>query len=134
MKKIALFLVLMTTLLSCSIDEPDRYTSYVLPIESYILPETFVLNSTYEIKLKFQRPTACYNYRGIYYYSENNERTIGVYADTKDGDICTEVPPVSDVSFNFTPTTVGIYKFKFYKGKDIVGADVFEEVEINVTE
>ncbi len=141
MKKIALFLVLMTSLLSCSVDEPDRYTNYILPIESFILPETFTKNGLYEIKLKYQKPTACYNYRGIYYYSESNTRTIAIYADVKEGESCSEaLPPVTDVSFNFTPTTAGTYKFKFYKGKgpDPVDAskeiDIFEEVEIIVAE
>ena len=135
MKKIALFLVLMTTLLSCSVDEPDRYTNYILPIESYILPETFTKNVLHEIKLKYQKPTACYNYRGIYYYSESNTRTIAIYADVKEGENCSDaLPPVSDVSFNFTPTTAGTYTFKFYKGLDEAGKEKFEEVEIIVAE
>lgn len=135
MKKIALFLVLMTSLLSCSVDEPDRYTNYILPIDSYTLPSTFTVGATHEVKLKFQKPTACYNYRGIYYYSENNTRTIAIYADVKDGESCTQVlPPLSEVSFNFVPSTAGTYIFKFYKGKDDAGADVFEDVEITVTQ
>ncbi|KDN54079.1 hypothetical protein [Flavobacterium seoulense] len=135
MKKIALFLVLMTTLLSCSVDEPDRYTNYVLPIESYTLPETFKVNTTHEVKLKYQKPTACYNYNGIYYYSENSTRTIAIYANVKEGDVCSDVlPPLSEVSFNFAPTTKGTYTFKFYKGPDAEGKDTFEEVEIEVTE
>jgi hypothetical protein len=141
MKKIALFLVLMTTLLSCSVDEPDRYTNYILPIESYVLPETFTKNKLHEIKLKYQKPTACYNYRGIYYYSENSTRTVAIYADVKEGDVCSEaLPPLSEVSFNFTPTTAGKYTFKFYKGKGPDPADsskeidIFDEVEITVAE
>jgi hypothetical protein len=135
MKKIALFLVLMTTLLSCSVDEPDRYTNYVLPIDSYTLPATFAVGATHEVKLKYQKPTACYNYRGIYYYSDSNTRTIAIYADVKDGESCTQaLPPLSEVSFNFAPTTAGTYIFKFYKGKDVAGADVFEDVNVVVTQ
>lgn len=135
MKKIALFLVLMTTLLSCSLDEPDSYTYYVLPIESYTLPETFVKGQSHEIKLKYQKPTACYIYGGIYYYSENSTRTIGINASVKNGENCSDtLPPETEVSFNFTPTTAGVYTFKFYKGEDDAGEDEFEEVEITVTE
>lgn len=135
MKKIALFLVLITTLLSCSIDEPDRYINHILPIDSYTLPETFKKGETHEVKLKYQKPTACYLYRGIYYYSENSDRTIAIYADVKEGETCSEaLPPLSEVSFNFAPTTAGTYKFKFYKGQDEAGKDKFEEVEIIVTE
>ncbi|HJS01446.1 MAG TPA: hypothetical protein VJ780_10975 [Flavobacterium sp.] len=135
MKKIVLFLALMTTLLSCSLDEPDRYTYYVLPIDSYTLPETFKVNQTHEVKLKYQKPTACYEYGGIYYYSEGNERTIGINASVKQGAVCsTELPPLTEVSFNFAPATAGTYVFKFYKGDDDAGENIFEEVEIVVTE
>ena len=141
MKKIALFLVLMTTLLSCSLDEPDSYTYYVLPIESYTLPETFAVGESHEIKLKYQKPTACYMYGGIYYYSENSTRTIGINASVKDGENCSDtLPSETEVSFNFTPTTAGVYTFKFYKGKgpdpedSSKEIDIFEEVEITVTE
>ncbi|RVT79873.1 hypothetical protein EOD40_01825 [Flavobacterium sufflavum] len=135
MKKIALFLVLMTSLLSCSVDQPDSYTNYILPIDSYTLPSTFTVGATHEVKLKFQKPTACYNYGGIYYYSLDNTRTIAIYADVKNGEVCSEaLPPLSEVSFNFVPSTAGTYIFKFYKGKDDAGTDVFEDVEITVTE
>jgi len=135
MKKIALFLVLMTTLLSCSVDKADTYTNYVLPVDSYTLPETFKVGGSHEIKLKYQKPTACYIYGGIYYYSEDKTRTIGVYASVKDGETCTgEVPPLTEVSFNFTPTTAGTYTFKFYKGEDDAGENTFEDVEIVVAE
>lgn len=141
MKKIALFLVLMTTLLSCSVDKPDSYTNYVLPVASYTLPETFKVGASHEIKLKYQKPTACYIYGGIYYYSEDKTRTVAIYASVKDGETCTDVvPALTEVSFNFTPTTAGTYKFKFYKGKGPDPADpskeidIFEEVEIVVAE
>ena len=104
MKKIALFLVLMTTLLSCSIDEPDTYTTNILPVDSYTLPPTLVVGTAYEIKLKYQKPTACHVYGGIYYFSENKTRTIAVYSSVKDGETCTDaVPPLTEVSFNFKP-------------------------------
>lgn len=135
MKKIAIFLVLMTTLLSCSIDEPDRYISYFLPVDSYVLPETFKAGGSHEIKLKYQKPTACYIYGGIYYYSEGNTRTVAINASVKEGETCSDaLPPLTDVSFLFSPTTAGTYKFKFYKGKDEADKDKFEEVEIVVTE
>lgn len=139
MKKIALFLVLMTTLLSCSVDEPDRYINYILPIESYVLPETFKVGETHEIKLKYQKPTACHIYGGIYYYSEEKTRTIGIYTSVKEGETCTdEVPALTEVSFNFKPDTAGTYIFKFYKGKGPDPEDAskqietFEEVEVVV--
>lgn len=135
MKKIALFLVLMTSLLSCSIDEGDSYTYHVLPVDSYTLPTTFKVGALHEVKLKFQKPTVCYTYNGIYYYSEGNTRTIGINAYVKKGESCaTVLPPLTEVSFNFQPATTGTYVFKFYKGANDAGVDQFEDVEITVTE
>ena len=137
MKKIALILVLMTTIVGCSLDNGnnDTYTYSVLPIESYTLPETFKLGETYTIKLKYQKPTSCHSYQGIYYAKDLNTRTIGIQAAVLDKQVCgTEVPPVSEVSFNFQVTATGSYVFKFYKGKDADGKDLFENVEIQVVQ
>ena len=135
MKKIALILILITTLVGCSLDNGDNetYTYSVLPIESFTLPANFKLGETYTIKLKYQKPTACHIYQGIYYAKDLNKRTIAIQSAVKDKQICTsEVPPVSETSFNFVVTATGSYIFKFYKGKDTAGKDVFEDVEIQV--
>lgn len=136
MKKILLFLVLMVAITGCSLDKdnPDTYTFSVLPIESYELPATFTLGQTYEIKLKYQKPTSCHIYQGIYYTKDLNTRTIAIQAAVKDNEVCTqEVPPLSDTSFNFVVNNTGSYIFKFYKGK-VDGENVYEEVEIQVVD
>ena len=135
MKKFALLLVLLTTLTACSLDNDERenYTYSVLPIESYTVPESFKLGETYVIKLKYQKPTSCNIYQGIYYTKDLNKRTIAIQSAVKDNQVCsTEVPPVSEVSFNFMVTATGSYIFKFYKGKDANGKNLFEDVEIQV--
>ena len=134
MKKIVLFLVVITSLLSCSLnDDSPTYTYEVLPVESYVMPASFTLGQTYEIKLKYQKPTSCHIYQGIYYEKNLNTRTIAVQTAVKKNQVCTmEIPPISEVSFNFMVSNTGSYIFKFYKGKDSAGKDIFEEVEIPV--
>lgn len=135
MKKIAILILFITTL-SCSLDDTnsDNYTFSVLPVDSYVVPTSFTLGETYEIKLKYQKPTSCHLYQGIYYRKDLNTRTIAIQTAVKENQICTlELPPLSEVSFNFIVTSNGSYIFKFYKGKDTNGADLFEEVEIPVT-
>lgn len=136
MKKIVFLLVTMIAFTSCSLDKDnnDTYTYSVLPIDSYEVPASFTLGETYEIKLKYQRPTACHIFQGIYYAKDLNTRTIGIQAAVKDGQVCTqEVPPLSEVSFNFEVNNTGSYIFKFYKGT-VGGEDVFEDVEIQVVD
>lgn len=135
MKKLVLFLVLITTLVSCSADNDntDSYTYEVLPVQSYELPASFTLGQTYEIKLKYQKPTACHIFQGIYYDKNLNTRTIAIQTAINDNQVCTtEIPAISEVSFNFYVTNTGSYIFKFYKGEDAAGQNVFEEVEIPV--
>jgi hypothetical protein len=136
MKKIVLFVVLMTSLLSCSVDNDNTtYTYSVLPVESYVVPTNFTLGKTYEIKLKYQKPTSCHIYQGIYFDKNLNIRTIAIQAAVPNNQICTqEIPPVSEVSFNFMVTNTGSYIFKFFKGKDAAGENIFEEVEIPVVD
>ncbi len=136
MKKIALFLILITSVLSCSVDNDNiSYTYEVLPVDSYTMPDSFTLGETYEIKLKYQKPTSCHIYQGIYYDKNLNTRTIAVQTAVQNNQTCTtEVPPLSEVSFNFIPTNTGSYIFKFYKGKDTNGENIFEEVEIPVVQ
>ena len=135
MKKMALLLVLVATLFGCSPDndEKDNYNFSILPVESYTVPESFKLGETYVIKLKYQRPSSCHVYQGIYYDKNLNIRTIAIQSAVNADQVCTlEIPPISEVSFNFIVTATGSYIFKFYKGKDANDKDLFESVEIQV--
>src|SRR3970040_2587191 len=132
MKKIVLFIVLITSFLGCSIDDDNTsYTYDVLPVDSYVVPASFTLGETYEIKLKYQKPTSCHIYQGIYYDKNLNTRTIAIQTAVQNNQVCTQqIPPLSEVSFNFMVNNTGSYIFKFYKGEDAGGKDIFEAVEI----
>jgi hypothetical protein len=134
MKKIVLLFILISSFLSCSTDnDSPSYTYSVLPVVSFTVPTSFTLGKTYEIKLKYQKPTSCHIYQGIYYDKDSNTRTIAVQTAVQKDQVCTaDIPPISEVSFNFIPTNTGSYIFKFYKGKDADGKDIFESVEIPV--
>jgi hypothetical protein len=135
MKKFALFILFVTTLTGCSLDNgnQDTYTYEVLPVDSYTLPEKFTLGNTYEIKLKYTKPSSCHFFQGIYYSKDLNTRTIAIQAAVKNGQVCTQsIPAPSEASFNFYVTNTGSYIFKFYKGKDATGKEIFEEVEVPV--
>lgn len=134
MKKIVFFLILISSFLSCSTDDDNpSYTYKILPVDSYTVPTSFTLGQTYEIKLKYRKPTSCHIYQGIYYDKNLNTRTIAIQTAVQNDQVCTlDIPPISEVSFNFMVTNTGSYIFKFYKGKDADGKDIFESVEIPV--
>ena len=131
MKKIVLLTLFLLTLTGCSIDDDQPNYSYeVLPVDSYTVPQSFTLGQTYEIKLKYKKPS----FQGIYYDKNLNIRTIGIQTTVLENTNC---PPLTsepiEVSFNFYVTNTGSYIFKFYKGEDANGQNIFEEVEIPVT-
>lgn len=136
MKKIILLIAFLMALTSCSVDNDVRNYSYEInPIDSYTIPATFKLGETYEIKLKFTRPTECYLYQGIYYSKDLNVRTIAIQTAVDKDQACVQsVPAQSEVAFNFFVTNNGSYIFKLYKGKDANGVNIFEEVEVPVTD
>lgn len=134
MKKIALFLMLVTSLAACSLDnDRENFHSEVIAVDSYVVPEKFVLNKEYEIKLKYKQPSDCYSFQGIYYDKDQNIRTIGIQTKVIDRQNCNPLTndPI-EVAFKFTPTEGESYIFKFYKGTDIDGKNIFEEVTIPV--
>ena len=135
MKKIVLLTLFLLTLIGCSAeDDQPNYSYEVIPIDSYTLPASFILGKTYEIKLKYTRPTECHYYQGIYYSKDLNTRTIAIQtAVNKDLACVQSVPAQSEVSFDFYVTNTGSYIFKFFKGEDANGKNIFEEVEVPVT-
>lgn len=134
MKKIIALTLLWASFLSCSPDNDyPNYSYEVLPVASYEVPASFKLGETYTITLKYQKPTSCHGYQGIYYDKNLNVRTIGIQTVVDKDQICNQaLPPISEVSFQFYVTNTGSYIFKFYKGKDANGVAIFEEKEIKV--
>jgi hypothetical protein len=134
MKRFIALTLLWASFLSCSPDNDlPNYSYEVLPVASYEVPASFKVGETYTITLKYQRPSSCYGYQGIYYDKYLNVRTIGIQAVVDKDQVCDQaLPPLSEVSFQFYASTPGSYIFKLYKGKDANGVSQFEEKEIKV--
>ncbi len=134
MKRFFVLLITSCMLLSCSSDENAGYRLEILPVESYIVPQSFVFQDTYVIKLYFNRPTTCHALQGIYFHSVDNVRTIAVQSSVSMQDFCqTFSGEPYETSFNFYVTSMEPYVFRFYKGKDENNNDIYEIVEIPVT-
>lgn len=133
-KKIAVLSLFFLLFISCSTDnEETKYHFEFLKIETIVMPDTFILGETYEIKMTYFRPTNCHSFSGFYYDKNLNVRTIAVQ------NIVTEVPnclplieEIEEVSLNFYVTNNGSYIFKFWQGTDANGDDIFLEKEVPV--
>lgn len=134
MKKIALLLVVLFTISSCSVgDDGPKYTLEVLPVESYIIPDSFGFGETYPITLRYKKPSDCYSFEGFYYEKDGNDRIVGVTASKLEGSACEADDTLYEATFNFQCTVHGTYKFRFYKGDAADGSPIFEDVEVEVT-
>ena len=134
MKKIALLIISFLVLNACSpIDDSPRVHLEVLPVDSYTLPPTFTMGETYQIKMKYKRPSNCHYYEGFLYQKDLNKRTIAIETSVAENNNCVGLTDtLVEVSFNFYVTSNGSYVFRFYKGDDANGNPIYEEVEIHV--
>ncbi|WP_396153615.1 hypothetical protein [Flavobacterium sp.] len=135
MKKLLFFLAFIFTFISCGLedDAPPAYHFEIMPVENFIVPDTFDYLSTHQIKLFYKKPNSCYDLAGIYFDRYLNERTIGLQCVVLNSTNCEPYEDaLYEVDFNFEVLSTETYLFKFYKGKDANGNNIFEEVEIPV--
>ncbi|GGD23112.1 hypothetical protein [Flavobacterium orientale] len=136
MKKV-LFILTALLVISCSPDDSPSYHYVILPVETFEVPETVQTGQIYQIKVSYKRPTTCHVFEGFYYDMYFEFRTIGVQNIVVDRNDCIDTDPDEEAivkSFDFSPTEFAPYTyiFRFYKGKDEQGNNIFEEVEIPV--
>lgn len=116
-------------------DNLPAYRLDVLPIESYTLPESFDMNTTYPIKVTYKKPSNCYAYDAIFYQKDGDTRILGIQVKVSSSSECItldEEPVEIIFDFDCTPG-YRQYVFKFYKGKDADGNNIFEEAIVPVT-
>ncbi len=141
MKKIIFLLFTISTLLSCSIDDnnANTYRYEVIKIESYTVPATFVSGNSYQITVKYKRPTTCHYFNNLYFHRDASTRKIGIETLIEERDNCLPLidnNPEIEYTFNFQVVQAAgtEYLFKFYKGKNANGDNIFEDIIIPVTD
>lgn len=140
MKKIALLLLAIITLNSCSLEEDNepRFYYEVLPVESFEVPQSVNIGQNYEIRMTYKKPSNCHIYEGCYYKTEGYTTTVGIQTYVLDNDDCQALENQEPLESSFIFKVESLqnatqpYLFKFYKGKDTNGNDIFEEVSIPV--
>ena len=143
MKKILVFLagLFVLTLASCSL-ENDQNTQFhieFLPVETVTMPESVARGQTYPITVTFRRPDDCHYFDSFYYLAEESVRTVAVQSIVIENATCDPLldAPAEQQTFNFycAPNYEhSNYTFKFYKGVDAQGHDVFEEHTVGIYE
>ena len=133
MKKLVLLLSFLFAFNSCSTDDDDNFRFELLPVESVEIPNEFTLGETYEITIRYYRPSTCHAFNSFYYEKNLNTRTIAVESIVFEQDGCEALESVLvEKKLNFHVTNNGSYIFKFWQGANEYGEDVFLEYEIPV--
>lgn len=135
MKKIFLFIATVLLLSGCSTESPFSYSIQVLPVVDIEMPESFTVGNQHPIHLTYRLPTECHLFNGFYYDKVNYYRLVGIQALVAHRDVCLpydEDEPLREATLTFLPIEAGTYIFRFFKGKDEEGQNIFEEIEIEV--
>lgn len=141
MKKIVLLLLTVVTISSCSLEEDNNQPTFyyeILPVESFEVPESVRAGQSYEIIMTYKKPSNCHVYESCYYRTENYTTTVGIQTYVLENPDCKPLENQEPLEASFTfkveslQNAVQPYIFKFYKGKDAYGNDIFEEVSIPV--
>jgi hypothetical protein len=93
------------------------------------------LGEIYPITVRYNRPTTCHYFNGLYYDKHLNVRTIAVSSKVEQRNNCQNLSAVdaaAEYTFNFEVTSNGSYHFKFWQGKDDQANDIFLEYEVPV--
>lgn len=133
MKKLVFLFMLVFAFNSCALDEEPKSEYALLPVESVVMPEEFVVNQVSVITVKYRRPTNCHIFNSFYYEVNQNIRTVAIETIKLNQDNCQDdSESLFEVPLSYKPTVDGPYTFKFWTGTDANGADVYLTYEIEV--
>lgn len=133
MKKTVLLLFGLLVFYSC-LDSNDTldFTYEYLPIDEAITPASFTFGQIDTIKVKYSLPNGCYSFDRVFYETNDTIRTVAITALVALDKACTEAIIQEEHKFTIRASQKEDYVFKFYKGKNSSGENIFEEVIVPV--
>ena len=136
MKKILFTLSIFLILASCNSDDEVRYRLELIPVQEVDIPNSFQSGHTYTIKVRYNRPSTCHTYNGMYFDKQDNTRIFAVENIVFERNDCQDLlPNLIEQQFDFNVlNTSGSYLFKFWQGKNGNGENTYYEVEIPVVD
>tara|TARA_R110002050_G_scaffold342_2_gene2215 strand:- start:1076 stop:1480 length:405 start_codon:yes stop_codon:yes gene_type:complete len=133
MKKILLLFAGLFLFYAClNNDDQVNYGYEILPIDEYTVPASFTFGEKDTVKVKYTLLNGCYNFDNIYYEYQDTARIVAVRAIVYVDENCTEMVTQKEYELIVTATQREDYLFKFYKGVDANGENIFEEVVVPV--
>jgi len=119
---------------SCKLED-DRVNFRFVPLQivSADVPEFFELNETYEIRVRYLRPSGCVFFEGFDITSEATtvRNVVAIGSDFYE-ESCTLAVEELETSFNFICLYEDTYLFRFWSGEDENGEQQYIEMEVPV--
>lgn len=116
---IFLTLGLLISVNSCNNDDGPNFHFAPLRITSAALPDSFELNQTYQITVKYVIPDGCTAYGGFDVTDKDTTtRNVVVFGTVRtDQDACVEVVSEGQATFNFICLYDEPYVFRFWQAE-----------------
>jgi len=125
------FLISTVSFISCK--QKPMQEIVLLPIKELVeVPGILSYQETSYFKVKFELPNSCYHYFGLDYRYRGNQRIVAIRAIKDLDETCTQQTIPLTTTFQVLATQRDDYVFKFWKGADNQGNDIFETVIIPV--
>ncbi|NNC70911.1 MAG: hypothetical protein HKN90_08835 [Flavobacteriaceae bacterium] len=135
MKRFFLITAIALILTSCSLDDDsNNFELKTLPIKEAEVPVEFIFEQTYDITVTYDLPDGCHSFHSLFFQQDANERIVAINALQDLQSACTEAIIEESHTFELTALQQADYVFKFWKGVDANGENIFEEVTVPVKE
>lgn len=117
---------------SCLEDNEPHFSYEILPVDEAIVPASFIFGEQDTIAIKYSLKNSCYYFDNLYYEYQDTTRIVAVRAYLSLDDACAEVITQKEYKFVVNVTQEEDYVFKFWKGTDNTGENIFEEFIVPV--
>lgn len=132
MKKYILLLLSVVTFTACLNDDGPEYSYEILEVKEATVPDSFTFGEDGEITITYDLPSACYSFHSLYYEYQDTARIVAVNALKREINSCSEALIEKEHTFLVNVTQQEDYVFKFWKGTDADGNNIFEEKVVPV--
>ena len=120
---------------SCDLDDDEQNFHFTtLSIVDANVPDSFVVNTTYDIEVTYLRPDGCTFFEGFdVTKTGETDRDVLVIGSVITGDVaCTQAIEEVAATFQFTVIFTEDYHFRFYAGQDNEGNPRYLEYTVPV--
>lgn len=132
-KKIKVLFICSLVFSSCLKSNDNlNYEYKLLPIKEYTVPTSFTHGQKDTIKIKYLLKENCAFFENVYYEYQDTVRIVAINSFIDLDKTCTDETTEKDYNLIVTATQTEDYVFKFWKGKDNDGNDIFEEAIVPV--